>query len=138
MKSQNFIMKRNDLLYNNLLDKLKKIEPVLSNSEKLTDDIIQRIEKTIPYSQKSRVLRISGIISGVAASALICLFLYDTMKFSTSYRTGYVIQSASENKINPIRKNQNITIDEYFKNKKNKAEQKEQLYSSFMAKNILK
>jgi len=131
-------MEKNNLLYGGLLDRLKKTEPVLSNSEKLTGDIMKRIEKTIPHSRKSRILRISGMISGVAASALICLFLYDTIKFSTSYNTEYVVKSADENKINPIRKNQNITIDEYFKNKKNKAEQKEQLYNYFMTRNTLK
>jgi len=131
-------MEKNDSSYNNLLNKLKKTEPILSNSEKLTDDIMQMIEKTVPLSQKSRIMRISGMISGVAASALICLFLYDTIKFSTSYNAEYVIQSTNENKINLIRKHQNITIDEYLKNKKHKAEQKEQLYNYFMARNTLK
>ena len=134
-------MKENNL-YNDLLDKLKKIEPVLSNSEILTDDIIQKIAKTIPLSQKSRIMRISGMISGIAASALICLFIYDTMKFSTSYYSKPAIQSICNNslpdKIFQIEKNQNMTIEEFISNKKIKSELKEQLYNSFLARNILK
>jgi len=32
-------------------------------------------------SGKNRVMRIAGILSGVAASALICLFAYDSLKY---------------------------------------------------------
>ena len=77
-------MKDKDLKYNDVLDKLRKIEPVLDDPEGLTDRIMQRVEQTTVGAKRILALRISGIISGVAASALICLFGYETLKYPVS------------------------------------------------------
>ena len=66
--------------YNGVVDKLKKTEPVLENSGALTDTIMQRVEQAVVGAERSRVMRISGALSGIAASALICLFAYETLK----------------------------------------------------------
>jgi len=77
-------MKDKDLKYNNVLDKLKKTEPVLDDAGELTNRIIQRVEQRAAGSGQVRVMRISGIVSGVAASALICLLAYETLKYPLS------------------------------------------------------
>ena len=115
-----------ELKYSHVLDKLRKMTPVLNGGEQLTDKIMQRIEQTISSAENhhatssltgtkgrrgegvkgrkveeakgrrgegakgenhhaasgnNRVIRIAGILSGVAASALICLFAYDSLKY---------------------------------------------------------
>jgi len=98
------------LKYRHVLYKLRKITPVLNGEEQLTNKIMQRIEQTISSAENhhatssltgtkerrgegakveahhgvsgnNRVMRIAGILSGVAASALICLFVYDSLKY---------------------------------------------------------
>ena len=77
-----------ELKYSHVLYKLRKMTPVLNDEEQLTDKIMRRIEQTISNAEshhaasgKNRVMRIAGILSGVAASALICLFAYDSLKY---------------------------------------------------------
>jgi hypothetical protein len=77
-------MEDKDMKYKQVLDKLKKTEPVLNGSEELTDRIMQKVEQTAPGTGRIRVMRISGILSGVAASALICLLAYETLKYPVS------------------------------------------------------
>jgi hypothetical protein len=64
--------------YNEITSALKKAEPALNNAEELTNRIMQRIEL---MPMRSGQFRIWGFISGAAASVLICLFAYETMKF---------------------------------------------------------
>ena len=70
--------------YNEVVDKLKKIEPVLENAEALTDKVMRRVEQTVVGAGRIRAMRISGALSGIAASALICLFAYETLKYPES------------------------------------------------------
>ena len=95
-----------ELKYSHVLYKLKKMTPVLNGEEQLTETIMQRIEQTISSAENhhaasplsgttaenhhakkdvrsgnNKVMRIAGILSGVAASALICLFAYDSLKY---------------------------------------------------------
>jgi hypothetical protein len=77
-------MKDKDLKYEKVLDILKKTEPVLDDAGALTDRIMQRVEQTNIDIGKIRVMRIAGMLSGVAASALICLLAYETMKYPVS------------------------------------------------------
>ena len=77
-------MEDKDMKYKQVLDKLKKTESVLNGSEELTDRIMQKVEQTAPCTGRIRVMRISGILSGVAASALICLLAHETLLYSVS------------------------------------------------------
>ena len=61
--------------YDQVIKALQKVKPVLENADELTDRIMQKVEKTPVLEGKFRVLRLWGIVSGVAASALICLFV---------------------------------------------------------------
>ena len=74
-------MEDKDLKYNKVLDKLKKTEPVLNDAEELTDRIMQKVEQTVGGDGRTNLMRISGLVSGIAASALICLLVYETLKY---------------------------------------------------------
>ena len=80
------------LNYSIVLERLRKIMPVLDGAEQLTENIMQSVEQTISnaenhcakkdvISKKNRIIRIGGILSGVAASALISLLAYDTLRY---------------------------------------------------------
>ena len=75
--------------YNKIISALKKAEPVLDNAEELTDRIMQKVERIPIGIRQNRIIRIAGIISGVAASILICLFEYETLKFHVSPAVTY-------------------------------------------------
>jgi len=75
--------------YNKIISVLKKAEPVLDNAEELTDRIMQKVERMPIGIRQNHIIRIAGIISGVAASLLICLFAYETLKFSVSPAVNY-------------------------------------------------
>ena len=77
-------MENKDLKYNTVLDKLRKAEVILDDAEGLTAGIMQRVEQMTADAGRVRMMRLSGIISGVAASALICLFAYETLKYPLS------------------------------------------------------
>ena len=77
-------MEDKDLKYNEVLNMLQRTEPVLSNAEGLTDSIMQKVEKMAAGAGRIRLMRISGMLSGVAASALICLFAYETLNYPVS------------------------------------------------------
>ena len=74
-------MKNQSMKYNEVLNKLKKTEPILNNPEGLADRIMQRVEQSSVGVVRIIALRISGMMSGVAASALICLLAYETLKY---------------------------------------------------------
>jgi hypothetical protein len=69
--------------YSKVINALKKTEPILDNAEELTDRIMRKVEQMPIGVRKNRIIRIFGTISGAAASILICLFAYETFKFST-------------------------------------------------------
>ena len=75
--------------YNEVVAKLKKTEPILENADALTDKVMQRVEQTVVGAGRIRAMRISGALSGIAASALICLFAYETLKYPVSPVANY-------------------------------------------------
>ena len=67
--------------YSKIINTIKKAEPVLENAEELTDNIMRKVEQMPGGIRQSRIFRNLGIISGAAASLLISLFAYETIKF---------------------------------------------------------
>ena len=74
-------MKDQNMKYHEVLNILKTTEPILNDPEGLTDRIMQRVEELSVGVGRIVALRISGVMSGVAASALICLLAYETLKY---------------------------------------------------------
>jgi len=92
MKIENY-MDDKELRYDFVLEKLRKITPVLDDEEQLTDRIMRHVEQIAADAEniqalkdggigKNLVMRIGGILSGVAASALIGLLVYDSLRYS--------------------------------------------------------
>jgi hypothetical protein len=77
-------MEDKDVKYKQVLNKLKKAEPILDDAEALVDRIMQSVAQTSACGGRIRLMRILGNISGIAASALICLFAYETLKYPAS------------------------------------------------------
>ena len=75
--------------YNKIISTLKKAEPVLDNTEELTDRIMQKVERMPVGIRQKPIILIAGIISSVAASVLICFFAYETLKFPVSHTVNY-------------------------------------------------
>jgi hypothetical protein len=128
-------MEDKDLKYNEILDMLKKTEPVLNNPEGLTDRIMQRVEQTAADVGKIRVMRIAGALSGVAASALICLLAYETLMYPVSPVENYPKRERSYELtvLQDIRDKEKI-IETVLKKREAQRKRKEQL-SAYIAAN---
>ena len=136
-------MKYDDSIYNDLLNKLKQTEPLLSDSEKLTDDIMQRIGQTIPHKRKYGVMHILGTISGIAASILICLFIYEMIRFPISdvgmYNSKYAVKSDVQRNIQTkSRKRDYKDIESRIRNRKLQKTERERLISYYEEKYLSK
>ena len=126
--------------YNEIIEMLKNTEPVLENAGELTDSIMQQVEQTTIHTGRVRVMRISGIISGVAASALICLFAYEMLKYpavpvKNHSGTEWVrAEKEYSRKIteHSIQEKKEI-LENVIKNKETQLVRKEQLIASFFA-----
>ena len=129
-----------DMKYNEIIEMLKNTEPVLDDAEGLTDRIMQQVEQTTIHTGRVRAMRVSGIISGVAASALICLLAYEMLKypvipvesyFSTEWTS---VEKEYPRKIteHSIQEKKEI-IENIIKNKEAQLVRKEQLIASFTA-----
>ena len=66
--------------YNQVINALQKATPILDNADELTDVIMQKVEKIPVNTRQFPIMCLWGIVSGIAASALICLFVYETFK----------------------------------------------------------
>ena len=128
-----------DLIYSNMLDRLRKMEPVLDGAEALTDTILQRVKQTIAWQGQVRRMRISGIVSGVAASALVCLLAYETWKYPVSPIENYSMVEGTSleimypEKLNDRKKTE--IIKNRIKSKENQRAQKERLTAVLMTGN---
>ena len=74
-------MENVEMKYDRILEKIKRTEPVLNNAGELTDSIMRTVEQMAARAGRIRMMRILGNMSGIAASALICLFAYETLKY---------------------------------------------------------
>jgi len=132
-------MEDKDMKYKEILDMLKKTEPVLNDPEALTDRIMQRVEQTANVAGKIRIMRIAGMLSGVAASALVCLLAYETLKYPVSPVENYPKRAPSYvshdlTVLQDIRDKEKI-IETVIKRREAQRMRKEQLYASFSIHN---
>ncbi len=140
-------MDKNNITYDSLLDKLRKTEPVLYDAEALTGNIMQRVERSVPFRKKTRIMRISAILSGAAASLLIGLLIYETMKYpvmETGKHSGYAVQlpvskyPLAGKKISDLKpREKEKIIGKYIKCREAQQAQKERLYTSIVIKHKL-
>ena len=129
-------MEDKNLKYNEVLSILKKTEPVLYDAEGLTDRIMQRVKQIDSGAERIRMMHISGILSGVAASALICLLTYETLKYPASSLENYSMSKQSYMSydlavLHGIREKEKI-IETVVKNKEAQRVQKEKLMAAFI------
>ena len=78
------IMKQEDKQYEEWLEQLKRIQPVLNDPEALTNNILQRITDRTKPKNKKHHRTLFGWLSGVAATVLLCLSIHEIYFTSTS------------------------------------------------------
>jgi hypothetical protein len=73
-------MENNQLYYQDLVERIKHISPVLENPEELTQTVIARVEQISANKLKNKIMYITSIVSGAAAVLLFCLLIYETIQ----------------------------------------------------------
>ena len=70
--------------YEELMAQIKSTQPVIFDAERLTANILQKIEKVPQKKSKNKMLSIATWISSIAASVLIGLFLFEQFMIPTN------------------------------------------------------
>lgn len=72
-------MKQDDKLYNEWLDEVRNVQPILSNPDELTTAILQQVSRIVPRKKKRKSLLIGSWVSGIAAGLLLCLLVSEAL-----------------------------------------------------------
>jgi hypothetical protein len=78
-------MENKEFSYQTLIERLKNTLPVPENPEALTQSVIERIERIEANRLKSKIMYITGWLSGAAATVLICLLIHITIQPPVSF-----------------------------------------------------
>jgi len=71
-------MKQDDRLYEEWLAEVRSRQPVISNPDGLTANILQQVSR-IPFRKKKKRLLIGSWLSGIAAGLLLCLLVSEVL-----------------------------------------------------------
>ena len=63
-------MKQDDKLYNEWLEEVRNVQPILSNPDEQTTAILQQVSRIVPQKKKRKSLLIGSWVSGIAAGLL--------------------------------------------------------------------
>jgi hypothetical protein len=71
--------------YQTLIERLKNTSPILEQPEALTQSVIERIEQMEANRKKNKIMYIAGLLSGAAATVLLCLLIRITVHPPVSF-----------------------------------------------------
>lgn len=71
-------MKQEDKHYEEWLTEIRNRQPVMSNPDELTANILQQVSR-IPHQKRRKKLLIGSWLSGIAAGLLLCLLVSETV-----------------------------------------------------------
>ncbi|GHT59208.1 hypothetical protein AGMMS50239_05310 [Bacteroidia bacterium] len=111
-------MREQEIIYESLLNRFRNTLPAPRDPEILTQSIRSKIERITDgtYRQKRRKMRMFSLVSGIAASLLLCLLLHDMgMYRNIGENKPSVRRETTVFKTNNYLKNN--TIDEIIKEK---------------------
>ena len=60
-------MKQDDKLYNEWLDEVRNVQPILSNPDELTTAILQQVSRIVPQKKKRKRMMFCSWLSGISA-----------------------------------------------------------------------
>lgn len=85
-------MKNTDKQYDQMIEKIREMQPVLEYPEKLSRQIMEHIGAPLPkHAKAGSRLSIIRLLSGVAAATVIGIFVYEFMKpFPVLHKASYV------------------------------------------------
>lgn len=72
-------MKQDDRHYEEWLAEIRGKQPVMSNPDELSANILQRVARTSFQRRKKKKLLVAGWLSGIAAGLLLCLLVGETL-----------------------------------------------------------
>ena len=119
--------------YEELIEQIKSSQPVIYNSERLTFNILQTIEKIPQKKSENKVLTIVAWATSIAASLLIGLLIFDqlTILESRNHQSSKIpetyLGAASIEK-----KTELTNFNDWFCIKKTEQKKQQALYSNIM------
>jgi hypothetical protein len=75
-------MENKKLTYEEIIGFIKNTSPTLEHPQEVTQTIMQQIEYLNKGKRKYKMIRITGLLSGVAACFFLCLLTYETIQLS--------------------------------------------------------
>ncbi|WP_291528396.1 hypothetical protein [Bacteroides sp. UBA939] len=91
-------MKQDDRCYEEWLAEIRSRQPVMSNPDELTANILQQVAR-MPSRKKKKKLLIGCWLSGMAAGVLLCLLMgetfFDPVFYEVRSMEGYHLQENS-------------------------------------------
>jgi hypothetical protein len=127
-------MEKKKFTYEEIAGYIRNMSPVLENPEELTQNIMAQIKQPSKNKKKHKIIRVTGLLSGVAACLLLCLLAYETVRLSKYYCIQDVKRiSITNEKMNFSKPEIKEMIREKLENK-NRKERIYTLYSSYKQK----
>ena len=126
------MMKKEHSQYEKALEQLRQWEPELQGADALTQSIMQSIAYAQSSRQNARRLRIAGALSGIAASLLIGLGLYDTLTLPAQKPEIRASASVRTLPASPMQQSIQLSdVQEFLQQKAVQGRQKAGLYAAF-------
>lgn len=130
-------MKEEDRKYEEWLRELKAKQPVLTNPQQLTTDILQRVSASNRKSSRKRLYSFGSWLSGIAATLLLCFLLTETLS-PNDEDSGFIRATTTTSSLPPNWESMSLTekgsyLIAYQKKQKR---QKEFIYNSIQKKRL--
>jgi hypothetical protein len=125
--------------YEEVTDYIKNVSPLLENPEALTQTIMDRIERINRNKKKYTLMRVTGLVAGIAVCLLLCRLTYESAQLSTycvpPAKTEIFVKLSDRrpeesDKLQSRKTGRNGIINEYLKRKSIK----EQMYLKYVRK----
>jgi hypothetical protein len=124
-------MNMEKMTYEMLTEHLKKQLPVLEHPEKLTQNVLAKIEHAGIFEKKIKTMKITALLSGMAASLLLCLL---ASEIHQSQHDNILPSHAVQTKENTIYAPSEIKISDIITSKIKKSNRKQKLYAFYSHK----
>ena len=127
--------------YTELVNQVKNLQPKIIDSQRLTSNIMQNIEKVDSPNKYRRVLTIISWSSSIAASLLIALFLFEQFlpQNAAKFETSQILSIPPVIYNIDINSEKNATFSDFnhfLRIKKERQQTQRRLYSHFINKHL--
>ena len=132
-------MKEENRKYEEWLRELKATQPVLTNPEQLTADILQRVSASNRKNSRKRLYSFGSWLSGIAATLLLCFLLTESLSVATRPNdedSGFIRATTTTSSLPPNWESMSLTEKGSYliAYQKKQERQKELIYNSIQKK----